>query len=183
MSKTHFDDIDLTEAGIEAGEINSESATAGQVLTADGAGRAAFEDAGIVIGGNGGIASGSASSAGDYGIALGSYATAAYQGIALGYGAEASGDHGISIGDGSNATAENGVALGAAAYATASRAVAIGAHVNNPVANSVRIGWGNGAGDYMHMADFTPTAETPTATHTIPVTLNGATYRILLSST
>lgn len=44
MSKTHFDDIDLSEAGIEADEVNSETATLGQVLTADGAGGAAFQD-------------------------------------------------------------------------------------------------------------------------------------------
>ena len=31
------------------------------------------------------------------------------------------------------------------------------------------------------MGSFTPSAATPTATHTIPVTLNGATYKILLS--
>jgi len=37
MSKTNFDDLDLATPGIEAGEINSEAATDGQVLTADGA--------------------------------------------------------------------------------------------------------------------------------------------------
>ncbi len=42
MSKTNFDDIDLGRRGIEAGEINSESAAAGQVLTADGAGGAGW---------------------------------------------------------------------------------------------------------------------------------------------
>ncbi len=42
MSKTNFDDIDLGGRGIEAGEINSEAATVGQVLAADGAGGAAW---------------------------------------------------------------------------------------------------------------------------------------------
>ncbi len=51
MSKTNFDDIELETAGIEAAEINSESATAGQVLTADGAGGAGW--AGVVDGGPG----------------------------------------------------------------------------------------------------------------------------------
>ena len=50
MSKTNFDDIDLTTPGIEADEINTESATAGQVLTADGVGGAAFQDIGIEAG-------------------------------------------------------------------------------------------------------------------------------------
>lgn len=43
MSKTNLDDLDLATAGIEADEINTESATAGQVLTADGEGGAAFD--------------------------------------------------------------------------------------------------------------------------------------------
>ncbi len=50
MSKTNFDDIDLGGRGIEAGEINSESATAGQVLTAEGAGGAGWGGGGLVCG-------------------------------------------------------------------------------------------------------------------------------------
>ncbi len=49
MSKTNFDDIDLSGRGIEADEINSESATAGQVLTADGAGGAGWGTTGLVL--------------------------------------------------------------------------------------------------------------------------------------
>ncbi len=49
MSKTNFDDIDLTTPGIEADEVNSEAATVGQVLTADGAGAAAFETLAVVV--------------------------------------------------------------------------------------------------------------------------------------
>ena len=181
--------------GIEADEINTETATIGQVLTADGAGGAAFEDAAFVVGGDGsvasanatnadggGIAIGNSAQAGGSGIAVGYYAEAGSEGVAHGYSAHATGGQSISIGGGSYATAAGAVALGAGAYATASSAVAIGVGVQNAAPDSIRIGWGNGAGDYMQMADFTPAAGTPTATHTIPVTLNGATYKVLLSN-
>jgi hypothetical protein len=49
MAKTHFDDIELEQPGIEADEINTESAMAGQILTADGAGGAAFKQGGALI--------------------------------------------------------------------------------------------------------------------------------------
>ena len=42
MSKTNLDNLDLTQPGIEADEINTESASAGAVLRADGAGGASF---------------------------------------------------------------------------------------------------------------------------------------------
>ena len=199
MGKTNLDDLDLATPGIEADEINTESATVGQVLTADGAGGAAFQDAagGVTVGGDNSVVSANAGASDAYAvllgngayadggsvIAIGAYAHGGYTSVAIGYAADGSGDHGVALGHGSYATADSAVAIGPAANATASKAVAIGTLVQNPAANSVRIGWGNAAGDYMHMGDFTPTAATPTATHTIPVTLNGATYRILLSNT
>lgn len=48
MGKTNFDDIELGTAGIEADEINSESAAAGQVLMADGVGGVAWGTGGFV---------------------------------------------------------------------------------------------------------------------------------------
>ena len=49
MSKTNVDDLDLAEPGIEAREINSESAPAGAVLTANGAGGAQWAGAGVTL--------------------------------------------------------------------------------------------------------------------------------------
>ena len=49
MSKTNFDDLDLAVPGIEASEINTEGATAGQVLMADGAGGAAWGAGGAAL--------------------------------------------------------------------------------------------------------------------------------------
>ena len=50
MAKTNLDDLDLEQPGIESDEINSESATAGQVLTADGSGGSDFSDAALQVG-------------------------------------------------------------------------------------------------------------------------------------
>lgn len=49
MGKTNFDDLDLATPGIEADEINSEVATVGQVLTADGTGGVGWATAGFVL--------------------------------------------------------------------------------------------------------------------------------------
>ena len=49
MSKTNFDDIQLSTPGIEAAEVNSEAATVGQVLAADGAGGVAWQTRGFVV--------------------------------------------------------------------------------------------------------------------------------------
>ena len=43
MAKTHLSDLDLEQPGIEAGHINSELATSGQVLMADGRGGAKWQ--------------------------------------------------------------------------------------------------------------------------------------------
>jgi len=49
VSKTNFDDIQLSTPGIEAAEVNSEAATVGQVLAADGAGGVAWQTRGFVM--------------------------------------------------------------------------------------------------------------------------------------
>ena len=128
MAATNFDDIELARPGIEADEVNSEGATAGQVLTADGAGGAAFQDAGggVTVGGDNSVVSANAGASDAYAvllgssayatgtsaIAIGAYAHGGYTSVAIGYAADGSGDHGVALGHGSYATAENAIALG-----------------------------------------------------------------------
>jgi len=92
------------------------------------------------------------------------------------------GNKSVAVGPYAVADSVEGLAVGYKAEAGADRAVAIGPQVSNQSASSFRLGWGNAAGEYMHMGDFSPNAGTPAASHFIPVTLNGATYKILLSN-
>ena len=49
MGVTNLDDLDLAQPGIEADEINTESAEIGRVLRSDGAGGASFERGGALL--------------------------------------------------------------------------------------------------------------------------------------
>ena len=105
MAKTNLDDLDQAQPGIEADEVNSEAATAGQVMTADGAGGADFSDAVLQIGEHYGMRSSNAAAfdTTDYnewrGVMIGH--DARFQGngaVALGYNARATGLGAVAIG-------------------------------------------------------------------------------------
>lgn len=49
MGKTHFSDIDLSNRGIEAREINSETATSSQYLAANGTGGASWQQPLVLV--------------------------------------------------------------------------------------------------------------------------------------
>ncbi len=142
MGKTNFDDLELGDRAIEAREIGSENASDGQVLTADGAGGAAWEDvAGAVrmvgtalIGGDFGgdargakavdlqtghadpafVASGAGAVAIGYNVRSSGYAATAVGAnrFAAEYFTLASGEYSVAIGAGSKAYGQYSVAIG-----------------------------------------------------------------------
>ena len=119
-------------------------------------------------------------------VAIGTYAgvDGGTQSVAIGDHAWIEGAKAVAVGGYTFVQSEGGVALGYGAQSGAAKAVALGPGVNNGSRQTRCASAGATApGDYMHMGSFTPSAATPTATHTIPVTLNGATYKILLSDT
>ncbi|MBI1294123.1 hypothetical protein GC175_04085 [bacterium] len=160
MGKTNFDDLELGDRSIEAREIGSESATDGQVLTADGTGGAAWEDvAGAVR------MVGTALIGGDLtGDARGAYAVDLQSGrydpahvasgeraIAIGWNAKASGDAGVAIGgnrDGDSywtkAEGAYSIAIGNWAEAMAAQVVAIGYSTRATAAGAISISTGYG---------------------------------------
>jgi len=163
MSKTNFDDIELETPGIEAGEINSEAATDGQVLTADGAGAAAFEAlpvASVTVSGIVELATTAEAQAGTdtaravtpsgLPVVIGaadqvssSNATATgIQAVGLGKGAAASSAYAVGIGFNSVANGSAAVAIGNATQA-GEYAVGLGSNVVATGVSSIAIG--NGA--------------------------------------
>ncbi len=145
MSKTNFDDIELSQAGIEAGEINSEAATAGQVLTADGAGGAGWAgveipEAVVLLGVGNQIYSSNGSVGGAASVGIGNFvnvagadavgvgstvSVSAASGVGIGFDVSVSGLRGIGIGSAVNVNGDTGVAIGYSAHAGQS-AIAIG---------------------------------------------------------
>ncbi|MBI1294124.1 hypothetical protein GC175_04090 [bacterium] len=156
MGKTNFDDLELGDRSIEAREIGSESATDGQVLTADGTGGAAWEDvAGAVrmVGTAlvGGDFTGNARGANAVDLQTGhadpSFVASGPQAIAIGQGAKAAGYGAIAIGgnrDGEDywtkGEGDYAIALGTYAKASGSQSIAIGYNARNNGLGSVAIG-------------------------------------------
>ena len=105
MSKTNLDDLDLEQPGIESDEINSEAATAGQVLTADGSGGSDFSDGALQIGEHHGVRSANAHAfnTADYddwrGVMIGGLANFEGNGsVAIGYNCRAKGTGALAVG-------------------------------------------------------------------------------------
>lgn len=103
------------------------------------------------------------------GVAVGYRAGAPAGAVAVGYSAEAT-LNSVAIGNNADCTG---------AYGTR---IAIGPGIVNTTSGSIKIGLANTAGNYIQMGDFTPAAGIYAGTHYILVTLNGATYRILLNA-
>lgn len=158
MAKTHLSDLELEQPGIEAGEINSQLAPAGQVLTSDGSGgagwstpQAKIESAALVIGDPAGGSPGANAidmgrnrttakrAGGESSIVIGQGAAYAHpdsaKAVVVGYGAQAKGG-------------THAVVIGAQAVTVGRQVVLIGGAATGHSDNSVGIGHGCSSGRY-----------------------------------
>ena len=122
-----------------------------------------------------------------YGVSAGSYSTAigynvstAYYSVAVGAVASTSAYYGVAIGNQAVVQNSAGIAIGFQASVTHDSAVAIGPYVGSYVASSVTIGVSNT--EKVTFDTWTPTADTPTATHVLPFFINGVRYYILMTN-
>lgn len=116
-------------------------------------------------------------------VALGKQANSlsGASGVAVGTLSQVAGDYGVSVGTASNSTT-NAIAVGHSANASAANSVAIGQNVANSTTNSIKMGWANTANNYIHFTSFTPAVDATAPTHSIPITIGGATFHICIHS-